>query len=176
MPAARQLTRKVIANDIPPFNGLTQLRFLRSAETGGLAEDSCWIWQGNVNGNGYGRFPLGNTLILAHRLSYEMFVGPISAGMNICHSCDVRLCVNPMHLWEGTQSENLKDAFKKGRMHLPTRRGEQNARAKLTESEVRSIRHMARKGITKAHLARVFSVSQSNVGDIVSRRTWSSIY
>lgn len=157
------------------FNGFTQLRFLRSAETNGLADDSCWLWTGNVNGNGYGRFPLANTLVLAHRLSYEMFVAPISPGMNVCHSCDNRLCVNPMHLWEGTQSDNLKDAVKKGRMRPPVTRGEANARTRLTEVQVRSIRLMARKGIQKRHLARVFSISPSSVGDIVARKTWAHL-
>ncbi len=154
------------------FNGLTMLRFLRECEHGGLDEKRCWEWKGSTNSNGYGRFPLQNDLVLAHRLSYEMFVARISPGMNVLHSCDNRMCVNPMHLWEGTQSDNLKDASRKDRMFRPNTNGSRNGNSSLTDEKVAAIRLMASKKVLKKHLAAQFGVSQSTIGDIVHGRTW----
>jgi hypothetical protein len=76
----------------------------------------CWIWTGRVNSWGYGFFSYRRTAA-AHRVSYLLFRGPIPKGANIrvCHTCDVRLCVNPDHLWIGTQQDNIKDCAEKKR-------------------------------------------------------------
>lgn len=78
--------------------------------------DSCWLWTGATRPNGYGVIRRKGLLLSTHRYSYEYYVGEIPKGKIICHSCDVRLCVNPKHLWAGTSSENMVDCFKKGRM------------------------------------------------------------
>jgi hypothetical protein len=76
----------------------------------------CWIWTGIVGPWGYGWFSYRG-IGAAHRASYVFFRGPIPKGRNIrvCHTCDVRLCVNPDHLWIGTQQQNIKDCALKGR-------------------------------------------------------------
>lgn len=76
----------------------------------------CWVWVGAMRPNGYGIFRVGKKLISAHRFSFESANGPIPNGKYICHSCDNRRCVNPSHLWAGSQSDNMKDALKKGRL------------------------------------------------------------
>src|SRR5690348_7112088 len=85
--------------------------------------DGCWIWRGTMNGVGYGVFwlPMGkprnaNSRVYAHRLSYEMHEGKIPDGMFICHRCDNPACVNPDHLFLGTQSDNMTDCSRKGRL------------------------------------------------------------
>jgi hypothetical protein len=78
--------------------------------------DSCWIWHGSKAGIGYGtiKYPPCKQCY-AHRFSYQLFNGPIPNGLDVCHSCDNPLCVNPAHLWAGTAKDNTHDSIKKGR-------------------------------------------------------------
>jgi hypothetical protein len=76
----------------------------------------CWLWTGGLAPNGYGRLEPGDgETRYAHRISYKMHVGPIAAGMDCCHRCDVRACVRPDHLFEGTRRDNVQDMVAKGR-------------------------------------------------------------
>jgi len=156
-------------------NIIPSIRFLRQAETNNLDPSACWIWKGNINSNGYGRFVIGNKHKLAHRVSFELFVGNIPDGQNVCHTCDDRLCVNPHHLWLGSQSENLADAVSKGRLTPPDTRGERNGNRKLTASDVSKIRDMFKSGIKRFLIARHYNVSPSTIGEIISNKTWKEV-
>jgi hypothetical protein len=80
----------------------------------------CWEWQHATNNIGYGMFRFdNNTMRTAHRVSYELFNGPIPTGMCVCHKCDNPICVNPEHLWVGTLKENSQDMTAKGRHANP---------------------------------------------------------
>lgn len=85
-----------------------------------LEGNNCWIWQGSLDAYGYGKISSGGRShkrdIRAHRLSYEMRFGLIKDGNVICHTCDNPSCVNPNHLFEGTQKDNVRDMVRKGRM------------------------------------------------------------
>lgn len=81
----------------------------------------CWLWTGIMTRDGYGKLVTDRgdtrTNSRAHRLSYELFHGPIPNGLVVCHHCDTPLCVNPQHLFIGTVGDNVRDAVKKRRMH-----------------------------------------------------------
>lgn len=82
------------------------------------APDECWGWRAYKDPNGYGQMSVFGKLQRAHRISYSLHFGAITKGMFVCHRCDNPECTNPDHLFLGTNKDNMKDAYKKGR--LPT--------------------------------------------------------
>lgn len=141
----------------------TKARFLSQIGQG-LGDSECWLWIGSINPQtGYGRFGQGVVVRSAHRVAYELFVGPIHDGLSVLHRCDVRRCVNPSHLFVGSTQDNLEDAAAKGRINTQ----------KLTADDVREIREMyACGGWTQAELGARFGIGQSQVHRIVNRQTW----
>lgn len=92
-----------------------QDRFMRRVDFG----DGCWLWTASVGSHGYGQTFIGKKVTTAHRVAYELWVGPIPDGLYILHSCDNKRCVNPAHLRAGTQAENVADAKQRGRLKAP---------------------------------------------------------
>lgn len=80
-----------------------------------VTESDCWEWAGHRTGRGYGRIGVSGRLMYSHRLAYEAWVGPIPDGMHVLHRCDNPPCINPAHLFLGTDAENVRDRDGKGR-------------------------------------------------------------
>lgn len=144
----------------------THRRFMAKVR---VEEGGCWLWIGARNSKGYGCLGVDGKTQLAHRLAYEHWLGPLDAGLLVCHTCDVRPCVNPAHLWTGTHGENVADCVAKGRQV----RGEKNARAKLTAELVQEIRLLAADYTWEA-LARQYGVSPAHLKDIIGGRYWTA--
>lgn len=121
--------------------------------------ETCWLWTGPKI-NEYGRYPGGR---LAHRVAWELCFGPVPKNTKVCHKCDVPLCVNPDHLFLGTQADNVADMVKKDR----------HAKHKLTEEQAFEIRRRYGAGnIRQRDLADEFGVCQQLVGNIVNGKIW----
>lgn len=128
----------------------------------------CWEWTGRRDKDGYGRMS-GQ---LAHRISWMLTHGPIPSGQCVCHACDNPPCVNPSHLFLGTQLENIEDMVLKGRKA----NGSRKPNAKLNCSAVRSIREQYRSGSTTfRELARQFGVAPSLIWRVVKGVSWTSV-
>lgn len=136
--------------------------------------DGCIPWLGSL-ASGYGHLrishPQKDEDVGAHRISYELFVGPIPAGLHVCHRCDHKYCVNPTHLFVGTHQENVQDLISKG-LQI---KGEDRYNSKLTTNDVREIRKRCQDGESQHKVATAFHVSRQLVGDIVARKTWKHV-
>lgn len=93
-------------------------------------ESGCWLWAGSKNGRGYGEIWKDGRKEMAHRVSWMIHRGPIPIGVQALHKCDIPACVNPDHLFLGSQSDNIKDAIVKGRVIPPCVFAPQNMRAR----------------------------------------------
>jgi len=144
-------------------------RFWKQFEMGKL--DECWEWQGGKQGDGYGILRLSGRSVLAHRISYELMVGPIPPGLHVLHSCDNPPCINPHHLHIGTDLDNARESKERGRRGRLC--GEKNGRAKLSPSDVRLIRALYNAGeLSWMSLSRRFGVSSQQIGRIVKWKQW----
>jgi hypothetical protein len=141
----------------------------------------CWEWAAGKSSQGYGKLWVNTGLrcgkhIGAHRLAYEFYVGPIPDGMLVCHRCDNPPCVNPSHLFLGTDQENVQDCINKGRWPKYRPIGELNPSATLKEFQVIEILELWSKGnITKGCLAKKIGTTWNIVDSIVERRKWKHV-
>jgi hypothetical protein len=152
-------------------------------------EDSCWTWNGSRTRDGYGHFGINRKTVVAHRFSWALSFGSIPDGSIVCHKCDTPSCVNPLHLFIGTDLDNARDRERKGRgggkkiagdVHWTrcrpknlargnangmrqhpesTQKGTMQLQAKLNDDMVRSIRGLAQMGLSQSDIARMFPVS-----------------
>jgi hypothetical protein len=156
--------------------------------------DGCWLWTGSTDTSGYGqiRESFAGRLLRVTRVALEVQGVYVPPGAVVCHSCDVRRCVRPDHLWVGTSRANALDCIAKGRFpfvgtndkwHTARPRGESHRRAKLTEAVVRQIRAEYRpvyggptqQPTSMRGLAAKYGISKTVVQQILSGKIWQHI-
>lgn len=147
---------------------LDELKITRVTESG------CHLWTGRLDRHGYGQVRKEadgkKRYFYAHRVAWEQANGPIPAGLCVCHRCDVRECVNPAHLFVGTQAENTADMMRKGRGRWQT--GLPRKGLKLNEDQVRAIRADDR---LHRLIAADYGVNPCTIDRIKSRQRWSDL-
>jgi hypothetical protein len=142
----------------------------------------CWPWRACRDKDGYGWAWFGDKMRRAQQLAWELhYRKPFPSGMSGLHSCDTPPCCNPVHVWPGTQADNVADRDRKGRHRygLPTKpqmdRGEACWNAKLRNVDVATMRRLVHEGWTQKRIAARFKVSRAHVSKILSGRLWKHL-
>ena len=134
------------------------------------SKNECWLWTDKLEHSGYGKMRYKNLIIKAHRAAYEIFFGKIPHGLSVLHRCDVRSCVNPKHLFLGTQQDNMDDMKIKGRERH--QQGECVGTAKLSGLMINEIRMSSD---THKNLAEKYSVSRASIHNIKKGKSWKHV-
>jgi hypothetical protein len=136
--------------------------------------EACWLWASTIMPNGYGIVSRDGKRVYSHRAAWEMANGPIPSGLSVLHHCDVRRCVNPAHLFIGTQADNVADCLRKNRVsRTHVGKGERGPNAKLNAKQVSEIRECRRTtGETYVSIADRYGVTPSTIRLIVIGATW----
>ncbi len=127
----------------------------------------CWLWDAHCLPSGYGVFNFGGRVSRAHRVSHELFTGPIPRETQVLHRCDVRCCVNPEHLWLGDNASNVADKVAKGRQAVGESVG-----SKLTNADVVAIRNSGESAIA---LGERYGVDRNTIYAVRKRKTWKYV-
>ncbi len=139
---------------------------------------TCWLWSGACDSDGRGVLGIGKgsrRLEKAPRVSWVLHFGPIPEGLWVLHRCDIPACVKPTHLFLGTQSDNMSDCSRKGRLRIPYHRGSEIPWAKLTEEDIPSIRKMVRSGVSFREIGAYFGVHNTAISHIIQGRNWKHV-
>ena len=153
-----------------PVGDLFLINSLKKSVT--IDANGCWNWKRSKNLKGYGVACACHRLIMAHRLSWLIFVDDIPPSKWVLHKCDNRACVNPDHLFLGTAHDNTQDMMRKGRNRCNPPKGTKNPGSKLSRDQVLAIRKSA-EGVGK--LADQFKVSPKTIWNVRNGHHYASL-
>ncbi len=143
-------------------------------------KSGCWNWIAGMSG-GYGKFWFQGKRVLAHRFSYELYVGKITNDLHVLHKCNNKQCVNPDHLYLGTEYDNTQDKIKDGNFYgygsgtLKNRKGQEHPASKLKDVDVIKIKRLLKEGAYQHTIAAMFNVTRRAIGLINTGENWSHI-
>lgn len=135
-----------------------------------INENNCWVWKRSKHKQGYGNIGYKGKHHLTHRVSWMVHKGEIPKGIKVCHTCDITSCCNPEHLFLGTQKVNCLDASLKGRLNNKKLGKRRN---KLNFEQVKEIKKLNSKGITRKELEIKYEVGQTCIAKILTGRSWN---
>lgn len=151
-------------------------RFMAKVDKNGT--NGCWLWTGATRGyrpHNYPHFAMpGGKQVAGHRLSYEMHKGEIPMGQGVCHKCDNTTCVNPDHLFLGSQKVNMNDCARKGRLGYRAA-GTAHSQSKLNPEKVKEILARVANGETKCWIAKDYEITPQNINAILKGMTWNHV-
>ena len=150
-----------------------RLRKRFEAQYLGEPNSGCWLWTSHLDRKGYGNIGCNGRWFKATHVSLFLRGVTVPPGHLACHKCDVPACVNPSHLFVGTQSDNLRDSWQKKRRRQSL--GERHGRAKLKAGDVRNIRTRRSLGEASASIARDFAITPTAVHAILTGRNWGHL-
>lgn len=131
----------------------------------------CWLWDASQNRDGYGNFRFRDKILNAHRVAWYIYRGAIPRGVQVLHKCDIRSCVNPQHLYLGSQRDNVLDCENRKRARHP--KGDQHKNAKISEKQAIYIFWDSR---PQHEIARDYKISQPLVSSIKNQKAWTHIF
>lgn len=131
----------------------------------------CWMWRRTLDKDGYGKACYNMKHMPAHRMSYEEYIGDFNKKLHVLHTCDNPGCINPEHLFLGSNEDNVKDKMLKGRQL----KGEGIGNSKLKEKDIVNIRRLRLGGATLKSIANIYNISISNVWDVCKRNIWTHL-
>lgn len=135
--------------------------------------DTCWLWTGAVRTDGYGHCRYQGNQVSCHRLAWTLTYGEIPIGLCVLHKCDVRLCINPDHLYLGTKKDNSRDAIVRGRWK--PFQGEAHGSSKIDEVAVRLIFGLSKTGLTHEEIGEQVGLKRGMIGNILRREAWKHV-
>lgn len=136
------------------------------------SDDECWNWLATGTFERYGQFWVGKRMIGAHRFSWILHYNEIPDGMRVCHRCDNKKCVNPSHLFLGTQKENIIDMINKKRDSII---GERNNNSRLSNHDVIEIKKYIASGFSNRKIATIYKIDESTISHIKCNHSWRTV-
>lgn len=136
----------------------------------------CWVWTGNKCRDGYGKIKVRSKTVRAHRFSWELHFGPVPNGKFVLHNCpsgDNPSCVNPGHLWLGTNQDNVDDMFAKNRQNKA--KGEKHGLQKYSTEVIQEALRRRKAGEKICRIAESLGISASHMSGICRGRYWSHL-
>jgi hypothetical protein len=156
----RQLTKITLE-----YKEKTKNRLLKNINIDNKTE--CWNWV-KYKQEGYGYIGFNKSIHLTHRVSYFIFIGPFDEKLKVCHRCDNPSCINPQHLFIGTQKDNVQDCIIKKRFNrqINIKKGEQNPACRISDAMVSEVFNKLKSGIKQCLIAKEYGIGDSSVSRI----------